>query len=150
MSIDCKNIAYKDEISKFLKDRLIDDVEVFDKLSNSIINLKTDVLLINKTVEEMCSEIFIKISTGSYIDETDVNDVQIQNCLSVINMFKDIKNKEIQYAGYLLKSFSKYETKKNKKSKTQISVENFIQEIDKNNSLALFNIINTVKRINKK
>lgn len=140
---------YKNELYRVTKDISLGDHDISDKLTKYIIDKRSDVLLIHKTVEEICTSIFVKISTGSRIDETDVNDLRIQDKLYIINMFKDVKNKEIQYARFLYKNLPKFETKINKKTKTQISVENFIQQIDKNNPLALFNIINTVKKINK-
>lgn len=144
-----KNEDYENELYIVIKDILFEDPDILDKLTKEIIYKRSDVLLINKTVEEICTSIFVKISTGCSIDESDVNDLRIHNKVYIINMYKDIKNKEIQYAGFLYKNLSKFETKIIKKTKTQISVENFIQEIDNNNSLALFNIINTVKKINK-
>lgn len=112
-----------------------------------LINYKINVVLYCKSMEDICTDLIIKVSSGVVLDKTDVCDYIFQDSCTFINMFKDIKNKEIQYMSYLQSYKFNCTGIKNKKYK---SINKFINEINKNNPLALYNIINVVKKINKR
>lgn len=63
----------------------------------------------------------------------------------VVNLFKDIKAKEIAYYIYLKNI--KIISKKEKISEVKKALLNFLSDVDYKNGLALFNIVNILKKI---
>ncbi len=65
-----------------------------------------------------------------------------------INLFCNVKYKELTYFLYL-KNFNLCSYKIKSRTKVNNIIRNFLLEIDNKNSLAFFNILNTLKKLNK-
>ncbi|WUR02325.1 cytoplasmic tRNA 2-thiolation protein [Vairimorpha necatrix] len=139
-----------EEFASFFSERFSLSKNLQISLFNFIKHSKIDVVLYCKSVENVCVDIINKVSLGLTIDERDVSDLKIGNLCLFINLFKSIKNKEILYMAHLKNIKFKNEKIDKLKNKKRFSIEKFVSEIDKNNPLATFNIINTVNKINKK
>lgn len=73
----------------------------------------------------------------------------VENCsfdnVSVINLFKEIKDKEIAYYAYL-KGMARMKCN-NENNKVRSTLRDFLSEVDSKNGLALFNILSTFKKL---
>lgn len=150
-----------------------DDINFY----NTIINKSINVVLHTKTVEEICRNIFKDVLNGKSLTDIIIEKNNIVQNVLFLNVFDGIKNKELQYYLYLHKNIAYVPSKNNETfqiistnfenlnlsnqtsqlsskihnsanfDKKQKAIDKFIFEIDKNNTLAFFNIINTIKKL---
>ncbi|EQB61148.1 hypothetical protein NAPIS_ORF01285 [Vairimorpha apis BRL 01] len=126
-----------------------DDLNCLD-LINIVIEKSLNVIMYTKTIEEICNDVFKNVLDGKPLNDINVKKINISENVLFINMFDGIRNKEIQYYMYLYKellNISNGIIKNDKTDKKQRAIDNFIFEIDKNNTLAFFNIINTIRKL---
>lgn len=146
-----KNHNINEYIFKMETKRILacDDLNCLD-LINIAIEKSLNVIMYTKTIEEICNDVFKNVLDGKPLNDINVKKINISENVLFINMFDGIRNKEIQYYMYLYKellNISNGIIKNDKTDKKQRAIDNFIFEIDKNNTLAFFNIINTIRKL---
>lgn len=129
---ELKNGIVNKNIQEYCRNRSI-KVICFAKSLESILTY---------ALEKICSGdgIGAAKSVGNMIDNKNSSEIRL------VNLFAGVKEKEIIYYLYLKKYLRSYKEKI--ESKTNYILKDFLLEIDNKNGLALFNILNTLKKLN--
>lgn len=115
-----------------------------ENIFNENFFLESDLTIVAEPIEILLSKSLGILCKGKGIES-------VENCIfshpKFINIFKDVKLKEISYYIYL-KNLNRIFNLTGL-NKTEETLLDFLLEIDSKNSLAVFNVLNTFKKLKK-
>jgi hypothetical protein len=146
--LDSDDIRSKQDSFDFKDFSKFVNIEDLINLNEVIQNLNIDFVIFGSTVEEQSINVFLDLCKGNQIKGSDCDSTHIINNKSVqfLNLFQEVKQKEVLYYS-ILKNLDCSFTSNTTQQKLTFIIDKFIKKIDRDNSLALFNVLKTAKKL---
>lgn len=119
-------------------------------LYDRIIKNEIDYVFYHTDVEEQSMQLFKRLCNGANLTNSlnpNISYTTNNRSVHFVNLFQEIKSKEIVYYAYLNNLRRDPSRIKQPLRGYDSVIQKFVNKIDRDNSLALFNVINTVKKL---